>query len=51
MKRNDLTTDERLTYMPMWERVAMGATGAGGGTDGQGRPAHGRGARVVEEEK
>lgn len=25
MKRNDLTTDERLTYMPTWERVALGA--------------------------
>lgn len=24
MKRNDLTTDERLTYMPTWERVALG---------------------------
>ena len=26
MKRDDLTTDERLLYMPMWEHVAMGAT-------------------------
>lgn len=25
MKRNDLTPDERLLYMPMWERVALGA--------------------------
>ena len=25
MKRNDLTTDERIIYMPMWERVALGA--------------------------
>ena len=25
MKRNDLTTEERLTYMPAWERVALGA--------------------------
>ena len=24
MKRDDLTTDERLLYMPTWERVAMG---------------------------
>lgn len=24
MKRNDLTTEERLTYMPTWERVALG---------------------------
>lgn len=24
MKRNDLTPDERLTYMPAWERVALG---------------------------
>ena len=23
-KRNDLTPDERLTYMPAWERVALG---------------------------
>lgn len=25
MKRNDLTADERLLYMPTWERVALGA--------------------------
>lgn len=25
MKRDDLTTDERLLYMPTWERVALGA--------------------------
>ena len=25
MKRNDLTTDERIIYMPTWERVALGA--------------------------
>ena len=25
MKRNDLTTDERMLYMPTWERVALGA--------------------------
>ena len=25
MKRNDLTTEERLTYMPTWERVLIGA--------------------------
>ena len=25
MKRDDLTPDERLLYMPMWERVALGA--------------------------
>ena len=24
MKRNDLTTDERIIYMPTWERVALG---------------------------
>lgn len=24
MKRNDLTPDERLTYMPTWERIALG---------------------------
>ena len=24
MKRDDLTTEERLTYMPMWERLALG---------------------------
>lgn len=26
MKRDDLTTDERMLYMPAWERVALGAT-------------------------
>ena len=26
MKRNDLTADERMLYMPTWERVALGAT-------------------------
>ena len=25
MKRNDLTADERIIYMPTWERVALGA--------------------------
>lgn len=25
MKRDDLTTDERIIYMPAWERVALGA--------------------------
>lgn len=25
MKRNDLTTDERIIYMPTWEKVALGA--------------------------
>lgn len=25
MKRNDLTADERIIYMPAWERVALGA--------------------------
>ena len=25
MNRNDLTTEERLTYMPTWERAALGA--------------------------
>ena len=25
MKRSDLTADERIIYMPTWERVAMGA--------------------------
>lgn len=25
MKRNDLTADERMLYMPTWERVALGA--------------------------
>lgn len=24
MKRNDLTADERIIYMPTWERVALG---------------------------
>lgn len=24
MKRNDLTTEERLTYMPTWEKIALG---------------------------
>jgi hypothetical protein len=25
MKRDDLTTDERILYMPTWERLALGA--------------------------
>lgn len=25
MKRDELTTNERLLYMPTWERVALGA--------------------------
>ena len=25
MKRSDLTTDERIIYMPTWEKVALGA--------------------------
>ena len=25
MKRDDLTADERIIYMPTWERVALGA--------------------------
>ena len=25
MKRSDLTADERMLYMPAWERVALGA--------------------------
>lgn len=25
MKRDDLTTEERLTYMPVWEKVGLGA--------------------------
>lgn len=24
MKRNELTTDERLLYMPTWEKVGLG---------------------------
>lgn len=24
MKRNDLTTEERLTYMPTWEKIILG---------------------------
>ena len=24
MKRNDLTTDERMLYMPMWEKIGLG---------------------------
>ena len=24
MKRNELTTDERLLYMPTWEKIALG---------------------------
>lgn len=25
MKRDNLTTDERLLYMPLWEKVGLGA--------------------------
>lgn len=25
MKRNDLTTDERMLYMPTWEKALIGA--------------------------
>lgn len=24
MKRDDLTTEERLTYMPTWEKISLG---------------------------
>ena len=24
MKRNDLTTDERMLYMPTWEKIGLG---------------------------
>lgn len=28
MKRNDLTTEERLLYMPTWEKALIGAFAA-----------------------